>query len=445
MRNRSIFLMFLFGLGSQLQIAASLSFSELFVLIAAPCWFSSEWPVMRRTGAHVFFIWALLVLFGGVMSYITYGAPFYFALRRFAVLVVIPCAIVVVHRILRKNMPFVGWYLLGGALSGILCTFVFQKSVEVTTYADGERGGRSAQDIMRGPVYWLHRISAFATLAYKGWYLKFPTVICVLLPLVMAAFGITQSSSGRGPAIGYLCASLIMLIGGKKMSGMRRMSKHIYLMAIIGLCVIFAFHKGYGYMARNGMLGEQTAKKYSGQTKRGSGMIDLLIGGRAESFVCFYALKDSPLLGMGLAPYDTKGYAREFLDKYSAMEDVVQYYNNQFANSRKGIVEELYFIPAHSQIGSFWLFYGIFGLFFWLYIIFVLVRYMKQDAFAIPQWYGWLAAAVPAVFWDMMFNPFAGRIGTPMFVVACLFARAVRLGRLRLPNDMIQEIQKHSL
>lgn len=445
MKNKTWLWFFLFGLGGQLQLVASLSFSELFVLIAAPCWFSSEWPVMRRTGAHVFFIWALLVLFGGVMSYITYGAPFYFALRRFAVLVVIPCAIVVVHRILRKNMPFVGWYLLGGALSGILCTFVFQKSVEVNTYADGERGGRSAQDIMRGPVYWLHRISGFVTLVYKGWYLKFPTVICVLVPLAMAAFGITQSSSGRGPAIGFLCASLIMLIGGKKMSGMRRMSKHLYLMAIIGLCAIFAFHKGYGYMARNGMLGEKTAKKYLGQTKSGSGMIDLLIGGRAESFICFYALKDHPILGFGMAPFDTEGYARTFLDKYGAEEDVRHYYESKAANARKGLIEDVYFIPAHSQIGSHWLFFGIFGLFFWLYIIFALVRYLKQDAFAIPQWYGWLAASVPAMLWDIMFNPFATRIGTPMFVVACLLARAVRMRRLSLPDEMLREIERHSL
>ena len=443
--RRSVWLMFLFGLGTQLQIVASLSFSELFVLLAAPCWFVSEWPMMKRTGVHVFFIWAILVVLGAIISYVTYGAPLYFAVRRFAMVVVVPCVIVVVHRILRMHMSHVGWYLLGGAISGILCTFVFQKSVEVTTLAGGERGEHAAHDIMRGPIYWLHRISSFVSLAYKGWYLKIPTFVCILLPLALAIFGITQSSSGRGPAIGFMGASVIMLVGGKTMTGMRRMSRHLYLIGLAGLAVIYLFHKGYGYMARSGMLGEQTARKYEGQTKRGNGMLDLLIGGRADSMVCFYAIKDSPILGFGLAPYDTRGYAREFLDKYGAEEDVIQYYSNAAANARRGIVEEIAFIPAHSQIGSYWVFFGVFGLMFWLYIIFVVIRYMRQDACVIPQWYGWLAASVPAMFWDMLFNPFASRIGTPMFVVACLLVRAVRMGRLRLPDEMTREIYHHSL
>ena len=445
MRNKRAFYWFLFGLGGQLQVVASLSFTEIFVLIAAPCWIISEWPAMKRTGASVFLAWSLMALLGGVISYVVYGAPLYFAIRRFAVLIVVSCGIVVVHRLLRREMSAVGWYFLGGAISGVLSTYVFQKSVEVVSLAQGESGARASQDIMRGPLYWLHRIGSFVTVLYKGWYLRTPLLISISLPVGLAIFGITMSSSGRGPALGYLCASFLMLFGGKKIKTMRRVSQHISIFLIVGFCVIFAFHKGYGYLAREGALGEMTAKKYQGQTRRGAGMIDLLIGGRPEAIIPFYACLDRPILGFGFCPYDTNDYVRRFLDKYGSIEDALIYYKTKESDAKRGIVEELKFIPAHSHMGAYWLLFGILGLLFWVYIVFVIIRFLKYDAATIPQWYGWLVAGAPALFWDIMFNPFAGRIGVPLFVVACLLARAVRLGRLQVPVHMATEIRKYSL
>ena len=46
----------LFGLGSQLQLwGASLSFTELFIFIAAPILFIGELPYMRRNGMMTLF------------------------------------------------------------------------------------------------------------------------------------------------------------------------------------------------------------------------------------------------------------------------------------------------------------------------------------------------------------------------------------------------------
>ena len=52
-------------------------------------------------------------------------------------------------------------------------------------------------------------------------------------------------------------------------------------------------------------------------------------------------------------------------------------------------------IPAHAYITEFWLWYGVFGLLFWLYVIFVLARYLWQDCWAVPQWFMWIAASIP--------------------------------------------------
>jgi hypothetical protein len=99
-------------------------------------------------------------------------------------------------------------------------------------------------------------------------------------------------------------------------------------------------------------------------------------------------------------------------------------------------------IPCHAYITEFWLWYGIFGLLFWLYVIFVLLRYLKQDCWAVPQWFMWIAASIPGYLWGVFFSPWSDRIGGIVFVVACLMARAVRIGVQPLPDYMEEELFK---
>lgn len=443
--RRRHLLWFTLGLCSSLQLVASLSITEVVVLLMVPFVATTEIYQMRRTGVKPYLIWALLMVFGAVISYLVYRGPFYFALRRFAVVILIPAAIIFWHWMLRRDMTSLGWYLVGGAISSFLCTFIFQKSVEVSM-AGGSTGAAATAAIMNGPLYWLHRITRVVAALYKGWYLQVPTAFSVCSPLALAVFGILGSSSGRGPALGFIGASFIMLVGGKKIRRMKLISKYFVLISLIGFSLIYAFHKTYGYLAREGTLGEKTRKKYLGQTKAGNGMLDLLIGGRTESFVAFYACLDRPILGFGFCPIDKYGYNREFCDKYGSAEDSERYYRIQQENARKGIVSmEDRFIPAHSQIGICWLCYGIFGLLYWIYVIFAILRFLKQDIAVVPQWYGWLAAGVPSLMWNIFFNPLSGRLGVPMFIVACLLARAIRKGRMAMPMSMVRDIQKWSV
>ena len=74
-------------------------------------------------------------------------------------------------------------------------------------------------------------------------------------------------------------------------------------------------------------------------------------------------------------------------------------------------------------------------------MIYVIYRYLKFDAYSVPQWFFWLAAGVPSFLWALCFSPFSSRIGTPLWVVGMLMARAVRLGEYQLPVKMIEEIE----
>ena len=168
----------------------------------------------------------------------------------------------------------------------------------------------------------------------------------------------------------------------------------------------------------------------------------MILGGRGDSFIGLLACRDKPIIGWGPWAMDENGYTEEFMNRYGTWEDVESLMKMNNWRSRHGDFTRM--LGCHAYITEFWLWYGIWGLIFWLYVIFVLLRYLKQDVAAVPQWYGWLACSIPGVFWGIFFSPFTERFGMPLFLTACLMARAVRKGNFRLPHTMIQEIEKNT-
>ena len=206
---------------------------------------------------------------------------------------------------------------------------------------------------------------------------------------------------------------------------------------------VMAMYVLYKTAASANWLGDAARVKYERQTHGGQGGIGrLILGGRGESFMGLLACRDKPIVGWGPWAIDKGGYAEEFIERFGTFEDVMNLQRSRINAARSGMSLGGGMIPFHAYITQFWLWYGIFGLLFWVYVIFVLLRFLKQDVYAVPQWFAWLACSVPAMFWDIFFNPFADRFGVSLFIVACLMARAVRRGKFQLPYDMVEEINK---
>ena len=433
---------FLFGLGSQLQIVASLSFTELFVFATAPFIFLREKDYMRRNGIMPFFGLSLLVVVGCVVSCIANHTEPLFVLRGMAATCLLPFVVVVGHWMLRRDMGGFKWMLIGTAISSVLCTFVFQRSVEVTMLASGEAGKGAVDAIMSGPIYWISRLNDVLRSIPEGWYLQCPTFVAAGIPLFMTGFSMLTSVSGRSAALGAIGTVAILLICGKKRETIRRrLCNKFGLWCCVAIVGIFCIHTLYRVSATQGWLGEEALRKYETQTRGDAGIMALLIGGRMESFCGLIACVDKPIIGFGPWPEDRDGYINEFLQKYASVDSYneylkwMEYYNDMGMNVTK-------MIPAHSCITQFWLWYGIFGLIFWVYVIFVFIRYIRQDCWVVPQWFMWIAASIPAYMWSMLFSPWADRIGGVLFIIACLMARAVRLGVQPLPDYMKEEIFK---
>ena len=432
---------FLFGLGSQLQLlGVSLSFSELFVFAVTPFLALQEYPHIRRDGLAAFFWLAILLDVWCVLSGYVNHTPFPLLIRGLAVTSLFPCVIVVGHWMLRRNMYGLRWYFIGTAISATLCLFVFRQSVEVSMLAGGVQDKNTTEMIMGGPLFWIRRLFPFLSIPNKGWYLECPLAYSVFAPLFMAGFALLTTTSGRSASLGAAGAALLVLWGGKRERTMKRVSRNFWVFVLLGAFGVVLFKEGYSFAASHDFLGEEARTKYELQTRGGTSIGKLILGGRGDSLGGLLACVDRPIIGYGPWAEDKWGYNMEFLRRFGEPEDYDDYVRMQSVKERDGRYP---LFMGHSYITQFWLWYGMFGLLIWLYVLFVLVRYLKQDCWAVPQWYMWLAAGVPAYCWAVFFSPFGGdRIMNIMFVVACLLARAVRKGRMMLPFDMQMEILK---
>lgn len=435
MHKKLTFVWLLLGLGAKLQVVASLSITEIIVLLATPFILFKDYQRIKRLGGMPFFVLSLLVIVGCIIASVANHTPWEFVLRGLAVTCIVACSIVFSYWILQRDPDGFKWYILALPISAIISTFYFKSAVEVTML------GEASEDIISGPIFWITRLNPLVMAPSKGWYLQTPLLVSICAPLFMAGFSVLTSVSGRSSALAAVAFALMVLIGGRTHRSMQRVSKHFGLICVLGILFAGAMYGAYKVSASQGWLGEEAQRKYESQTSGGQGGLGrLILSGRGESFIGLLACRDKPIIGWGPWAKDENGYGEEFIMKYGTMEDVQKYLDFQAFMSKYGGVHRM--LPCHAWITEFWAWYGIFGLLFIIYIIFVLVRYLKQDVAAVPQWYAWLACSIPGMFWSIFFSPFADRFGIPLFVVACLMARAVRKGLYLLPTKMIREIEK---
>lgn len=435
MNRKLTFLWFVLGLGSKLQVVASLSITEVIVLASAPFIFVKDFQQMRRDGIMPFFVLSLLVVVGCVVASIANRTPAQYVLRGLAVTCIVSCSIILSHWILRRDPAGFKWFILAVPFSAIISTFYFKASVEVTML------GETSEEIMSGPIFWISRLKPLVFAPTTGWYLQVPWVVNVMVPLGMVLFAVLTTTSGRSAALSAVGFVALVIIGGKRRASLSRISRNFGKLCLAGFFLVGAMYYLYKTSASLGWLGEDARRKYESQTEGGTGGIGrLILGGRGDSFIGLLACRDKPIVGWGPWAKDENGYAEEFITKYGTWEDVESMVKWREWQMKNGYLNRM--LSCHSYITEFWAWYGIFGLIFMLYIIFVLLRYLKQDVAAVPQWFAWLGCSVPGMFWGMFFSPFADRFGVPLFVVACLMARAVRRGRFQLPYSMIQEIER---
>lgn len=431
-------LLFLAGLGSrtEVRVIGSIAITELFMLIIGPFLFFKNFYLLKREGFLPFLVLTVMSCFGCVIGSWANQTERVFMLKGLAVPVVYFVATVCFHSLLRNDLGALKWFLVGSFLSGIVSIFVFQQA----TYAVNASGvvleGSDAVASVTGyALFWSNKINEIIKLPISCSYFATPTLYCWVAPIVGVIVSLlcSQGSGRAAAAVGVAGAGLLFL-GGKSRKSIARLGRHIFVLIIVGIVGIFVVKMGYSYLAKNGILGYKAQVKYEKQTTMGSGVLDILMAGRMELFCALFACADRPIVGWGPKAEDKGGYVEKFLTKYGSYEDLEQYLRVLRWSAANGCPYRM--IPAHTHIGAFWLFYGIFGLLLWLYVFWLMYKYIRCYASAIPQWFGFLGLLLCGKVWAILFSPPGGRIGDVFFIVCLLFCRAVATNKMKLPYEM---------
>ena len=321
---------FLFLLGTfsmtQIRIIGNIGISELVVFFLAPWFFLADYKVLKYDGFMPAIWLALLMCLGCVVASIANYTPFLLFLKGLATPYTIFSILVVGHHLLRRSMSGYKWFCLGMAMTVTINIFIFQRAVEADIWGQGGRGLEAVEGIMSGPLFWVIRINAWTNVPINGWYLQTPIVYSILVPVSMFFFSALTTASGRSTAATAAGAVLLVILGGKHISQLKRLSKNFWFVLIMGLVLIQLLTMGYKTAATSGLMGEKALQKYERQMKgRKSGVLATLMGGRLEFFVGSYAALKKPIVGYGPWALDVEGYYDEFLAKYGNADDYEEY------------------------------------------------------------------------------------------------------------------------
>lgn len=431
-----IILSFLIGLGirTQIYLWGCIGVSELIVFFCVPFILFKDMRKLFHDGFRTVICLFLLCAVGVVLSSFVNNSKPVATYKFIAALYSCFCALIVFHRFLTVTPYCIGYYVLGLAFSSIISVWFLhpQDSLHVANdiYAD-----ISLEEQMSGVLFWVHKLRDLLIVPVCLAYLKIPIAYSVIMPIGFAAFSLLTSISGRSAAVGMIGLSALALLGQKKRYYMRKISKHFLIFAVIACSVLFAFKSIYSYSAKHGYLGDGARNKYYNQTEQGEGVLNILMGGRAEFFVAMEACLDHPILGLGPDAEDTRGYWSRFLERYGNTK-YFDYYRRTIMGRR------MEYVAAHSHLTIFWLSCGILGLFFELYVLWLMFGYFRKWIGTIPQLYGYFAILIPQIFWDIFFTPFTRRFDVGVLLAGLLVSKAIFEGKMKLPIGAELEAQK---
>ncbi len=444
MRNKSLssFLLFLLGLGSATKVFlfGAIAISELVIFVIAPFLLLMKWHDMRREG-FVSFLYMLAFMVAGMLVSAAWNhTPFTYAFKQFAVFYGFFSFYIVYYHLLHDNFKGLGWLFLGSFISGVITIWAFNPTAEVSSTGFIHIANAEAEDVIRGPLFWIGKVRGLGELPIVAAYLKTPMMYSIITPILFVVFALFTTITGRAQSMCVLLSGVMMLIGRKARFRMSRVGRHFWILMIIGVLTLFCYKLVYSYAAGKGYLGYDAQLKYEHQTDRGKGMLSLLVAGRTEFFIALTAIVDHPIIGFGPRAEDVNGYTEKFILKYGTESDIVGYYYYMSYYARQGLLP---IIPTHSHIMGTWLWCGLPGLLFWFWVIYRMYRHIRYHISVIPQWFGYFALTIPAMLWSIFFNPITSRSMVPLLMVCMTFASAVASGRLPLPYDMEMEARKY--
>ena len=428
-------LLFLLGLGTLTQIYfyGCLAFSELVIFFVAPVLYVTRYQKLRRMGFCVF----INMLFGVIAALFVsswYNDTAYpFVIKSLASIYSVFSYFIVLAILLKDNFNGLRWFLIGIFLSSLVTIVAFNPSAQVSESGFSYVGSSEVEDIIEGALFWTEKFKRLVQIPICGFYYQYPTIAAILTPVAYIAVVASTTVSGRASSVAFILSGVMIIIGRKKRKMMGSIGRHFFIFLFMGVLFLFAIKQGYVYAAEKGMLGADAQSKYERQSRKGTGLLRMLMSGRMGFFTAIPAAVHRPIIGYGPYAEDKEGYACRFVMEYGDDQDVKEYLMNEQRAMAVGYRRK---IPTHSYIMGAWINYGLFGLIFYLWVLSLLYQHVKKFAAAIPQWYGYFAMMIPYYLWNIFFSPFGNRWEFAMLMTCIFYARAIGRGMIQLPEQL---------
>ncbi|WP_047549763.1 hypothetical protein [Methylotenera sp. G11] len=208
-------------------------------------------------------------------------------------------------------------------------------------------------------------------------------------------------------------------------------------MAAAVLMAVFCILYIYQWVAESGYLPEKVAEKYQMGKTKDAGLLGLIAGGRPEILISSQAVIDSPIIGHGSWAEDSK-YTYMRYDAVAKLGlDVDEAY-------MKYSVESSDLIPTHSAIMQAWVWAGLLGAVFWLFIL----RFIMRITFAsFTSSYALqplvIFSGISAI-WNLLFSPFGAnaRISWAIVLVVIFIGSTVLKSKIFEHNGKVKGVIK---
>jgi hypothetical protein len=285
---------------------------------------------------------------------------------------------------LLKDEPYRIVYYLGGTIISTFLTVNYFPDFSIYT-VNSWMSVEEAMEEQYSQIYFPYFMFAIAIL-----YKKYPKITAFSM-MGMGLFLLYGMS--RKSFLFFFIAAIVLFFTTHKNTG-RTMAKgkgkKIWLLLLIcagGLGAKFAYED----LASSGMLGENTQNKYEMQVSSKIG----IASGRSDFFVGLLTVWHYPIVGIG------------FMGKTNDSRQIMAEYNKLSGESVDINSNRIY---GHSSILSWWIFFGILAVPFWIYLLRQCFVFFNKNIYTYPKLTAYMLVIILSLLWDVFFSPFNNRI-----------------------------------
>lgn len=234
---------------------------------------------------------------------------------------------------------------------------------------------------------------------------RFKSKSGLLLLVLLGMFSVYSNARSLG---GMTVLTAVLLYLSKQPSLRSYATQRITRFKLIGiigialLSVIF-IASVYQWSAESGYLPEKVTEKYQQGKNKVGGVLGIIVGGRGDILVASQAVIDSPIIGHG-------SWAKNPKYKYLLYEAIVNLgVVVDLARIKKNL-ESNDLIPAHSVILQAWIWAGLLGAVFWLYVLKFILCNMIVAIFSYNPLKPLILFIAIASIWNLLFSPFGANV-----------------------------------